>query len=207
MRFMKSLLALACIGILLLVACGNASSRAATTPKPKSISPAEGVSASSTPAMPFTESTSAPIPTHLTIPALNINAGIEPVGIKSDGSMATPTQNVWENAGWYQFGARPGDRGSAVLDGHLDRVGGAPAVFWGLGSLHRGDKVMITNARGQQLTFVVTQVAMYGLQQAPLEHIFGDTSGKYLNLITCAGDWIPSQHSYSVRLVVYTKAV
>ncbi len=26
----------------------------------------------------------------------------------------------------------------------------------------------------------------------------------FLNLITCAGDWIPSQHQTTLRLVVYT---
>lgn len=212
MRFVKSFSALILVGILLLVvACGNATSATSVSQKPESkaatsVTPTPTIAASPTPIMPFTESTSAPVPTHLTIPAINIDAGIEPVGIKSDGSMGTPTQNIWENTGWYKYGARPGDKGSAVLDGHLDRTGGAPAVFWNLGNLHPGDKVIITNAKGQQLNFVVTQVVAYPPQQAPLEQIFGNTSGKYLNLITCAGDWIPSQHSYSVRLVVYTKA-
>ena len=34
--------------------------------------------------------------------------------------------------------------------------------------------------------------------------IFGNLGGRYLNLITCAGDWIPSQHQTTLRLVVYT---
>ena len=39
---------------------------------------------------------------------------------------------------------------------------------------------------------------------APLQDIFGNRGGTYLNLITCAGDWIPSQHQTTLRLVVYT---
>ena len=58
------------------------------------------------------------------------HAGGTPV--LSDGDLAVPTQNPWDGVGWYQYGPYPGARGSAVIDGHLDRPGGYPAVFWRL---------------------------------------------------------------------------
>ncbi len=143
-------------------------------------------------------------PTRLIIPAIGINASIEPVGMLSNGDMATPTQNPWENVGWYKTGPQPGERGSAVIDGHLDRPGGYPAVFWYLRDLHIGDAVLVMNADGKTLHFHVMRIELYTPQAAPLQDIFGNRGGTYLNLITCAGDWIPSQHQTTLRLVVYT---
>jgi sortase (surface protein transpeptidase) len=121
--------------------------------------------------------------------------------------MATPTQHPFDDVGWFDLGTKPGDRGSAVLDGHLDRPGGYPAVFWNLRKLHPGDEVLVIDAEGHTLHFRVMQVALYPPRQAPLQAIFGNMGGRYLNLITCAGDWIPSEHQTTLRLVVYTALV
>src|SRR5712691_8554465 len=82
---------------------------------------------------------------HLIIPTIGVNASIEPVGVLSDGDLAVPTQKPWDGVGWYQYGPYPGAQGSAVIDGHLDRPGGSPAVFWKLRSLHIGDSIMVVN--------------------------------------------------------------
>lgn len=143
-------------------------------------------------------------PIRLLIPGIGLNANIEQMGILANGDMATPTQNPWEDVGWYKLGPRPGERGSAVIDGHLDRPGGSPAVFWYLRNLHSGDAVLVMDAAGKTLHFHVTRVELYAPQAAPIQDIFGNKSGTYLNLITCAGDWIPSEHQTTLRLVVYT---
>ncbi len=140
----------------------------------------------------------------LLVPTIGINAVIEEVGPLANGDMATPTQRPWEDVGWYGQGPRPGARGSAVIDGHLDRPGGYPAVFWRLRDLHAGDSVVVLESHGKQLRFHITHIALYPAQDAPLQDIFGNRSGSYLNLITCAGDWIPSEHQTTLRLVVYT---
>jgi len=63
---------------------------------------------------------------------------------------------------------------------------------------------MVIEAQGKTLRFRVTAIVYYTPQNAPLQQIFANQSGRYLNLITCAGDWIPSQHQTTLRLVVYT---
>jgi len=146
-------------------------------------------------------------PIRLVIPAVGINALIEPVAFQPDGDMATPAQNPWEDVGWYNVGPRPGERGSAVIDGHLDRPGGYPAVFWRLRDMHVGDEVLVMNTAGEMLHFRVTRISSYTPQEAPIQDIFGNWGGTYLNLITCAGDWIPSEHQTNLRLVVYTTLV
>jgi LPXTG-site transpeptidase (sortase) family protein len=108
--------------------------------------------------------------------------------------------------GWYQYGPYPGARGSAVIDGHLDRPGGYPAVFWRLRQIQVGDAMLVTNTAGETLHFRVQRIAFYTPREAPLQDIFRK-GGTYLNLITCAGDWIPSQHQTTLRLVIYTALV
>ncbi|HLL78123.1 MAG TPA: class F sortase [Ktedonobacteraceae bacterium] len=152
-------------------------------------------------------STPVVVPVHLVIPAIGVNAAIEEVGIAADGDLSTPMMHPWDDAGWYDLGTRPGEQGSSVIDGHLDRPGGYPAVFWNLRYLHSGDRVIVVESQGKALQFRVLQVAFYSPQTAPLQNIYGNTTGKYLNLITCAGDWIPSQHQTTLRLVVYTQLV
>lgn len=143
-------------------------------------------------------------PIRLLIPSINVNASVEALGILANGDLATPTRDPWEDVGWYNGGPRPGEPGSAVIDGHLDRPGGFPAVFWRLRFLHVGDLLLVQNAGGKTLHFRVTDVEFYPPQAAPIQEIFGNRSGTYLNLITCAGDWIPAQHQTTLRLVVYT---
>jgi sortase (surface protein transpeptidase) len=143
-------------------------------------------------------------PVRLLIPAIGVDAFIEQLGVQASGDLATPTQNPWTDVGWYKMGPRPGEKGSAVIDGHLDRPGGYPAVFWYLRNMQVGNKVMVVMSNGKTINFRATQIAYYTPQAAPIQEIFGNNSGTYLNLITCAGDWIPSQHQTTLRLVVYT---
>jgi len=189
--------------VLFLAACGSITA----AHEPSLIEPPErvGPGIASTPSATTTQAASdGSQPVRLSVPAIGINAPIEQVGTLPSGDMATPTQNPWGDAGWYSDGPRPGDRGSAVIDGHLDRPGGFPAVFWYLRNIHVGDAIFVTEKDGKQLRFHVTRIASYPPQEAPLQDIFGNRSGRYLNLITCAGDWIPDQHQTTQRLVVYT---
>ena len=146
-------------------------------------------------------------PTRLIISAIHLDAAVEMVDLKANGDLDTPQEHPLEDVGWYKMGPEPGARGSAVIDGHLDRPGGSPAVFWYLSRLQVRDDVTVLTSRGRTLHFRVTQMQAYQPRTAPLQAIFGDMSGNYLNLITCAGDWIPTEHQTTQRLVVFTSLV
>ncbi len=190
----------AIIMVLALSACGSAS--ISEVPEAR-ISHTMNTTAVPT-VLPIGKVDSALNPVRLIIPAIAINAPVEWVGTQHNADLATPTQNPWQDVGWYNLGPHPGERGSAVIDGHLDRPGGFPAVFWRLRDLHVGDEVLVKNTSGKTLRFQVTRIELYPPQDAPIQDIFGNWGGTYLNLITCAGDWIPSQHQTNLRLVVYT---
>lgn len=149
----------------------------------------------------------APKPIHLVIPSIGVDTAIEEVGIDASGNLETPKIHYLDDVGWFDEGPKPGEPGSAVIDGHLDRPGGAPAVFWNLRYIQVGALVMVTDESGKTRTFQVTRVASYPPTQAPLQDIFGNTGGTFLNLITCTGTWIPSEHQTTLRFVAYTSLV
>lgn len=148
-----------------------------------------------------------PAQAHLVIASIHVNAPIESVETNTDGTLQVPAMRPWDGVGWYADGPYPGELGSAVIDGHLDRPGGYPAVFWDLRLLHVGDIVQVVAPRQATVRFRVTEVASYVPSQAPLSRIFSDAKGTFLNLITCSGRWIPAIHQTTRRLVVYTKMI
>jgi LPXTG-site transpeptidase (sortase) family protein len=141
-------------------------------------------------------------PARLRIPSLALDARVERLGVTKQGTMDVPS-NVWD-VGWLWTGARPGGRGNAVIDGHRDSTTGA-AIFVRLDRIKVGDAVLVSDAGGHQLTFVVDGVNRYDVQRAPLDAIFGPSADHGLNLITCAGSYDRNQHDYNERLVVHAK--
>ncbi len=121
-------------------------------------------------------------PVRLKIPAINVDAPIEDVGLTPDGAMDTPKD--FGDTAWYQLGPRPGEQGNAVIAGHVDRVGGE-AVFWDLRQLTPGDEIIVISDDGITHHFAVTGLQKYALDTAPLTEIFGSTDGIHLNLVTC----------------------
>ncbi|MBX4199099.1 class F sortase [Candidatus Parcubacteria bacterium] len=145
-------------------------------------------------------------PVRLSVPSANVNAGVQYVGIKADGSMANPSN--FTDVAWYKRGTTPGEPGSAVIAGHVDNALALSGVFKHLADTKVGDDVYITRKDGVKLHFRVTKVAYYPYKEAPNREIFLSSDGKaHLNLVTCAGTWISSAHSYDKRLVVYTTLV
>jgi len=141
------------------------------------------------------------LPTRLVIPAIGVNAPVEHVGLATDGGMDVPKQ--WADVAWFDEGPAPGQAGNATIDGHLDSTT-APAVFWRLGTLKPGDQVLVVLANEQTIAFTVREMARYPFDQAPLQRIFGPSTGINLNLITCGGSWDAFTKNYSERVVAYT---
>lgn len=149
------------------------------------------------------ESTS--LPDRLVIPSLGIDAHVREVGVKADGSMATPGSFV--DVGWYKYGTIPGQIGSAVIDGHVDNALSLAGVFKHLEDIKKGDDVYIVQKDGSRIHFRVVDIKRYPYNDAPLEKIFAQNDAARLNLITCTGDWLKSDQTYNERLVVFTQLV
>lgn len=145
------------------------------------------------------------VPETISIPKINVQATVESVGMDSQGRMDVPKNAV--DTAWYSPGFRPGTKGSAVIDGHYDRVTGAPAVFWNLKLLTTGDTIIVTDNNGKKYTFAVTQLTKYPDNNFPIKQVFAASDIPLLNLITCNGVWDNVSKNYSDRLVVYSKLI
>ncbi len=96
----------------------------------------------------------------------------------------------------------PGQKGSAVIDGHVDNGGKVPGPFKHLKDVKAGDKIEIDAANGSRLSFTVIRSDIYKTSAFPNEAVFHDTSGKLLKIITCNGTFVRSLGTYDHRLVV-----
>jgi LPXTG-site transpeptidase (sortase) family protein len=144
-------------------------------------------------------------PERLIIPSLDIDANVQDVGRGKTGNMAVPSN--YTDVGWYRYGPRPGEVGSAVIDGHVDNGFALDAVFKHLKSLSPGDDIYVETKGGVRLHFVVEDVKTYDANEVPAQKLFLRADGARLNLITCAGDWQPDEKSYNERVVIYTRLV
>lgn len=149
----------------------------------------------------FASSTTPIMPTRLVIPAIGVDANIEQVGKKSDGSMATPA--TFGDVAWYDLGSKPGSPGNAVIAGHVNNALTKTGVFENLSDLKVGDVIALTDANGNVLHFAVRDIEDYTDANAPLSTIFSTTGPSQVVLITCAGDWDPVARSYDHRLVIF----
>ncbi len=141
-------------------------------------------------------------PVKITIPSINVNAPVELVGML-DGAMAVPTLGT--NVGWYRFGTKPGDSGSAVFAGHVNWMNGEDAVFTELKNIALDDVVSVTNNYGEITHFRVTKIKEFPLY-ADTSEIFTSSDGiSRLNLITCDGTWNDWLNTHESRLVIFTE--
>jgi LPXTG-site transpeptidase (sortase) family protein len=143
-------------------------------------------------------------PRFLTISKINLHSIIQGVGLTTSGAVGIPTN--YTDAGWFRFGTKPGQIGNAIMDGHVVTRSFGPGVFSKLNSLAVGDSVEIDTYKSH-LTFRVVKKMEYNLKDAPLMEIFGPTSKRMLNLITCSGVWNQKIKMYDKRLVVFTELV
>jgi len=141
------------------------------------------------------------VPVRLKIPKIKVDAPVQPVGLTKTGSMDAPKTPPL--AGWFDLGSRPGEQGSAVIDGHFGWKDGIPAVFDDLGKLQVGDKIYVEDKNGATRTFVVRRLKTYGENQNAADVFSSNDGVAHLNLITCGGKWNSSTQSYSDRLVVF----
>ncbi|MFP5283907.1 MAG: class F sortase, partial [Actinomycetes bacterium] len=141
-------------------------------------------------------------PMVLTIPRIGASSALVDLGLDADGAMEVPRDPAL--AGWYTRGAAPGALGPAVIAGHVT-WDGAPAVFYRLGSLRRGDRVTVTRRDGQTAVFAVTRVGRYSKSRFPTRAVYGAIDHAGLRLITCGGAYDAISHRYRDNVVVFAR--
>jgi hypothetical protein len=142
------------------------------------------------------------LPTRLAIPDVGVRAKVVEVGRADDGSIATPTADPVNAAGWYRLGPTPGETGTAVIVGHVDTAN-EPAVFAKLGDLKRGKRVEVSRSDRRTASFVVDSVERFPKTAFPAQRVFAASDKPRLVLITCGGAWIGGPVGYADNVIVF----
>ncbi len=141
------------------------------------------------------------MPARLQIPALHLDAPIEPVGVESNGEMQIPEQI--STIGWYKWGPAPGtSTGSVVMAGHVDSAAQGLGAFFYLRNLQAGATVTVTMGSGATRTYRVVGREEFPKTTVPLGQLFSRTGPERLTLITCGGGFDRNARSYYDNVVV-----
>ncbi|MEV5434654.1 class F sortase [Streptomyces sp. NPDC052682] len=140
-------------------------------------------------------------PDRIRIPAIRVNAPLTGLGLTRTGSLDVPPADRPDLAGWYQAGTTPGERGTAIVAGHVDNADG-PAVFYSLGALKRGDTIEVDRRDGGVAVFTVDAVEVYPAKDFPDEKVYGAAPRPELRVITCGGGYARGT-GYQGNVVVF----
>ncbi|MGW0391727.1 class F sortase [Streptomyces sp. NPDC003042] len=139
------------------------------------------------------------------IPSIRVDAPAMTVGLDAQGYVDAPPPQDPNLAGWYLNGISPGQRGSAVIVGHVDNAQG-PAVFFGLGSVKPGSHVEVERYDGRTAVFEVYGVEVFSKQSFPGARVYGDTGHPELRVITCGGGYSKGR-GYDGNVVVFARMI
>ncbi len=179
-----------------------------TATAPPTLTATASATATPTPTRTPTPTPRPPAPERILIPALGVDAPVQPVGwhtVEIEGE----TFGQWDvpqgyAAGWHETSAPPGQPGNTVLNGHHNIEG---QVFGRLIDLAPGDAVILVGG-GRRFRYVVAQIMV--LQErwrTPQERLENarwtlPSQDERLTLVTC---W--PQNGNSHRLIVVAMPV
>ncbi len=144
-----------------------------------------------------------PPPVQLSIPQLDIDKRLTGLQVNPNRELEVP--RAYDDIGWWTTGPRPGERGAAVMVGHVDSVEG-PAVFYRLSSLRKGATISVRRADKTELTFVVSKVESYAKDDFPDQLVYRTGGSPALHLVTCSGVY-DSSTGYRDNVVVFADLV
>lgn len=159
--------------------------------------PGGGVTADAVRPLPYA------VPDRVTIPAIQVDAPVIPVGLDADGWVAAPPPQDPNLAGWFTGAVSPGEKGTSVVVGHVDNAQG-PAVFYGLGALKKGNRVEILRKDGRTAVFEVYGIEVFAKNDFPGDRVYASKGTAELRVITCGGGF-SQQNGYDGNVVAFAR--
>ena len=142
------------------------------------------------------------VPVRVEIPAIGVDSTLVRLGLQADGTLQVPPAGF--PAGWYSGAPTPGERGPAIIVGHVDWAGRA-GVFYRLHNLKPNDEIIVVRADGSTAMFRVIRVQQFPKDQFPTALVYGNLNYAGLRLITCSGAFDQLAHSYQDDTVVFAQ--
>ena len=145
------------------------------------------------------------LPERVRIPAIQVDAPMIPVGLDTDGWVGAPPPEDPNLAGWFTGSVSPGEKGTAVVVGHVDNHQG-PAVFYGLGALKPGNRVEVSRQDGKTAVFQIYGVEVFEKNNFPGDRVYASKGSAELRVITCGGGF-SKQNGYDGNVVAFAGLV
>jgi sortase (surface protein transpeptidase) len=143
-------------------------------------------------------------PVWIDVPAIDVHSTLQYLGLTPEGTLKVPAPGPHYNeAAWYKYSPTPGSVGPAIIAGHIDSAAQGPSVFFNLGDLLPGDKILISRADGLVAVFKVDGVRRYPKVDFPTRLVYGTTHHAALRLITCGGPFDYATGHYTDNIVVF----
>ena len=143
-------------------------------------------------------------PVELRIAAIGVTSTLQHLGQAADGSLEVPAPGPrYNDAAWYRHSPTPGELGPSVLLGHVDSTAEGPSVFFRLGELEPGDRVLVERADGSTARFTIDKVRRYSKDDFPTDLVYGDIDHAGLRILTCGGAFDESTGHYLDNVVVF----
>ncbi|MHA7191828.1 class F sortase [Arthrobacter sp. MDT2-16] len=204
--------------LLLIAGCGTdapgpapaspAASSPASTPTPSTASPAPAAppAPAVSPAVDAPAVLPASAPVTLEIPSIDVRTDLLSLGLRENRSLKVPPDGPGAPASWYNQSPTPGDRGPAVMLGHVNATDGGKGVFADLRALRTGDRINVIREDGTTAVFEFQRGEAYEKDEFPTLTVYGNTPGSELRLITCDG-YNPDTGEFDDNYVVYATLV
>jgi LPXTG-site transpeptidase (sortase) family protein len=145
------------------------------------------------------------VPDRVRIPAIQVDAPIMPVGLDAEGWVGAPPPEDPNLAGWFTGAVAPGEKGTAVVVGHVDNKQG-PAVFYGLGALKKGNLVEVVRQDGRTAVFEIYGIEVFEKNNFPGDRVYASKGAAELRVITCGGGF-SKQNGYDGNVVAFARLV
>lgn len=150
-------------------------------------------------------------PRYISIPALGVGkTRVFPVGVTAQNMLDTP-RNI-HDAAWYKKSMTPGEGyGAVLINGHNGGIT-KDGVFAKLDTLKPGDEITVERGDGKMFTYAVVENQIMDLDEVGKTGMKtmmqSATPGKEgLNLITCAGKWVPRLQQFDQRVMLRAAAI
>lgn len=149
------------------------------------------------------------VPVAINIPDAEVDAEVESQQIV-DGQMLDPS-GPWVVA-WYEQTSLIGERGNAVMSGHVDYWEVGPAVFWNVANLQEGAEIRVVGEDGTTYVYALEYIERVYLSELTAEDInsprlVGNTDYAALTLITCGGEFDYEAGEYLSRDIIRARLV
>jgi len=146
------------------------------------------------------------MPRVITIDSADVKARVFRMGVDDKNRIGVP-RSIWDT-GWYDGSAKPGEKGVALIDGHISGPT-QPAIFEKLPKIDKGTKITIERGDGTKINYAVESIETKKLEDVDMNKVLTptDNQNQTLALITCGGQFNAKAFTYDSRVIVMAKRV